>query len=70
VASEEQSREEHSRRIWAMKPEDRASLAALVRRERDKIPDEIAKLRRQYAESTEWLEEFDPDGDNTTKPLG
>jgi hypothetical protein len=69
VASDEQGLEEHRRRIWAMAPEDRASLAALIRRGRDKIPDKIAKLEQQYTEVTAWLAEFDPDGDNGQKTL-
>lgn len=44
-----------------MKPEDRAALADIIRRSRDKIPAEIAKLRDEEVELTAWLEEFAPE---------
>lgn len=53
--------DERRAQIWAMQPEDRAALADIIRRSRDKIPAEIAKLRDEEVELTAWLEEFDQD---------
>jgi hypothetical protein len=44
-----------------MTPEDRAALADIIRRSRDKIPAEIAKLQDEQQAATAWLEEFDAD---------
>lgn len=41
-----------------MKPEDRAALVDLMRRSRDEIPAEIARLQQQQDELTAWLTEF------------
>lgn len=53
--------DERRAQIWAMQPEDRAALADIIRRSRDKIPAQIAKLRDEEVELTAWLEEFDQD---------
>jgi hypothetical protein len=53
--------DERRAQLLAMKPEDLAALAALIRRSRDAIPAQIAQLQRQQTELTAWLEEFDPD---------
>lgn len=41
--------------------DDLAALADIIRRQRDKIPAEIARLQEQEQHLTEWLAEFAPD---------
>ena len=49
--------------ILAMAPEDRAVLADLLRRQRAKIPEQIARLEEDQREIDAWLAEFAPDVD-------
>lgn len=53
--------DERRRQILAMRPEDRGALASLIRRERDKIPGEIARLQDEQERLTQWLAEFAPE---------
>lgn len=53
--------DERRRQILAMRPEDRAALASLIRRERNKIPGEIARLQDEQQRLNQWLAEFAPE---------
>lgn len=44
--------------ILAMTPEARADLAAIMRRDLDKIPGQIARLEERQQQILEWLAEF------------
>ena len=48
------------RQILAIHSEDRALLADLIRRERDKIPGEIARRRDEQQRLNDWLAELAP----------
>lgn len=53
--------EQRRARILALSPEDRAALAALIRRQLDQIPGQMAKLREDEQALTGWLAEFAPE---------
>ena len=61
MTSQHDDREEHRARILAMTPEDRAALAELMLRQRNKIPGEIAALQAEMRDLDEWLVEFAPE---------
>ena len=55
--------EDRRARILAMKLEDRNMLAAIMRRELEKIPEEITRLEQQAQDLTAWLAAFAPEQD-------
>ncbi|BEL07864.1 hypothetical protein Q0Z83_060550 [Actinoplanes sichuanensis] len=57
----DETTEQRRARILALSPEDRAFLAGIIRRQLDRIPDQIAKLREDEQALTEWLTEFAPE---------
>lgn len=56
----DETAEQRRARIRALHPEDRAVLAGIIRKQLDRIPDQIAKLRKDEQALTEWLAEFAP----------
>lgn len=59
--STDRDADERRARILALHAEDRARLAGLIRKQLDRIPAEMAKLREDQEALTAWLAEFAPE---------